>query len=64
MRGEKVLLSGSTSAPWTTFSIGSATVTSDADGRFFVVTHAGAVKGLNAHRDAEGTWRATLQFKT
>ena len=42
------------------FAIGKGQVTTDADGRFLLVTDTQAYLAANARRDAEGTWRATI----
>jgi|SoimicmetaTmtHMA_FD_contig_51_2033333_length_656_multi_1_in_0_out_0_2 hypothetical protein len=44
------------------FTIGSDQVTTDADGRFMLVTDTRACAARNARRDAGGTWRATVGF--
>jgi len=42
------------------FAIGADQITTDADGRFVVVTDTGACPAPGASRDHEGTWRATI----
>jgi protocatechuate 3,4-dioxygenase beta subunit len=42
------------------FAIGKDPVTTDADGRFMLVTDSGAYPTANARRDHQGTWRATV----
>jgi len=42
------------------FAIGKDRVTTDADGRFMLVTDTRAYPAAGARRDHEGTWRATV----
>jgi protocatechuate 3,4-dioxygenase beta subunit len=42
------------------FAIGKHRITTDADGRFMLVTDIRAYPAPNARRDHEGTWRATI----
>ena len=42
------------------FALGKAQVTTDADGRFMLVTDTGIYPASNARRDHQGTWRATI----
>jgi protocatechuate 3,4-dioxygenase beta subunit len=42
------------------FAIGKDQVTTDADGRFMLVTDTRAYPASNARRDHDGTWRATI----
>lgn len=46
-----------------TFAVGKDRVTTDADGRFMLVTDTRAYSPSNARRDAEGTLRATIGIK-
>ena len=45
------------------FAVGKDRVTTDADGRFMLVTDTRAYAASNARRDADGTWRATIGIK-
>jgi protocatechuate 3,4-dioxygenase beta subunit len=42
------------------FALGKDRITTDADGRFMLVTDTGAYPASSARRDHEGTWRATI----
>ena len=44
----------------TSFAIGRDQVTTDADGRFMLVTDTRAYLAATARRDFEGTWRGTI----
>ncbi|MEA3194370.1 MAG: hypothetical protein QOD26_2703 [Betaproteobacteria bacterium] len=46
-----------------TFAVAKERATTDADGRFMLVTDTRAYAAANARRDAEGTWRATIGLK-
>ena len=45
------------------FAIGKDQITTDADGRFMLVTDTGAYAASNARRDPEGTWRGTIGLR-
>ena len=45
------------------FAIGKHPVTTDADGRFLLVTDTAAYPASSARRDHEGTWRATIGLR-
>jgi protocatechuate 3,4-dioxygenase beta subunit len=65
-RTEKLVLSGRITGhdggplAGARFAIGGDQVTTDADGRFMLVTDTAAYPAPNARRDREGTWRATI----
>lgn len=65
---EKLVLSGRVTGrdgrplAGASFTIGNDKVTTDADGRFLLVTDTGAYPASSARRDREGTWRATIGF--
>jgi hypothetical protein len=66
-RTEKLVLSGRVirngkPAAGAGFAIGGERVVTDADGRFMIVTDTSAYPSRDAHRDAEGTLRATASL--
>ena len=65
-RSEKLILSGRVvgrdGKPLAdaSFAIGSNQITTDADGRFLLVTDTAAYPASSARRDHDGAWRATI----